>query len=216
MRAAYDNPYLAFLMSAYTVIAYLAITCHMTMVKEFGGIATVVIGNARKALTIVLSFALFPKTGSWLYILGGLLVFGSLTANAYMKEKDHAHKHSNNKDEAGVTKRINDFSGNGGGGSGVSRNEDVDGENFDESDALLGLHEPHHQNHHLDDLNQSSTQQELNSKSTQHTAAAAGGLVGQQQGGSGVGVNVSATGTSRKRTSIGSDRASTGSPSSLI
>ena len=90
--AALSNPYLAFLMIVYTVVAYLAITCHMTMVKEFGGITTVIIGNTRKALTIILSFVLFPKPGSWLYILGGILVFGSLTANAYLKEKESAKR----------------------------------------------------------------------------------------------------------------------------
>ena len=37
-------------------------------------------------MTIVLSFLLFPKPVSQLYFWGGLLVFGSLIANAYMKE----------------------------------------------------------------------------------------------------------------------------------
>jgi hypothetical protein len=59
----------------------------MTMIKEFGGIATVIIGNARKALTIVLSFVLFPKPGSVFYLLGGALVFGGLTLNAVSKER---------------------------------------------------------------------------------------------------------------------------------
>ena len=102
VTVAYSNPYLSLLMIIYTVVAYLAITCHMTMIKEFGGIATVIIGNVRKALTIVLSFALFPKPGSWLYILGGVLVFGSLTANAYIKEQDHARKSKGEAERGGV------------------------------------------------------------------------------------------------------------------
>lgn len=73
-------------MAVYTFLAYIAITFHMTMVKEFGGITAVLVGNTRKAMTICLSFILFPKPISYLYALGGLLVFGSLTANAYMKE----------------------------------------------------------------------------------------------------------------------------------
>ncbi len=56
------------------------------MIKEYGGIATVIVGNARKAMTIVLSFLLFPKPGSIFYIFGGILVFGGLTLNAYSKE----------------------------------------------------------------------------------------------------------------------------------
>lgn len=73
-------------MIIYTVISYAAISVHMTMIKEFGGIATVIIGNARKAMTIILSFILFPKPGSIYYLLGGALVFGGLTLNAYSKE----------------------------------------------------------------------------------------------------------------------------------
>lgn len=73
-------------MIIYTIISYIAISAHMTMIKEFGGIATVIIGNARKSMTIILSFILFPKPGSVFYIIGGILVFGGLTLNAYSKE----------------------------------------------------------------------------------------------------------------------------------
>ena len=38
-------------------------------------------------MTIVLSFILFPKPLSILYLGGGVLVFGSLVGNALMKEK---------------------------------------------------------------------------------------------------------------------------------
>ena len=42
----------------------------------------------RKAITIILSFVLFPKPLSSLYIYGGVLVFGSLCTIAYMKDQD--------------------------------------------------------------------------------------------------------------------------------
>lgn len=74
-------------MVIYTFLAYIAITFHMALVKEFGGIVTVLVGNSRKAITIVLSFILFPKPTSVLYVIGGVLVFGSLVGNAFMKEK---------------------------------------------------------------------------------------------------------------------------------
>ena len=45
------------------------------------------VGNTRKAVTIILSFLLFPKPGSILYLLGGVFVFGSLIGNAVMKER---------------------------------------------------------------------------------------------------------------------------------
>ena len=49
--------------------------------------STVLVGNTRKAMTIVLSFILFPKPYNWMYVAGGILVFGSLIGNALMKEK---------------------------------------------------------------------------------------------------------------------------------
>ena len=48
------------------------------MVQEFGGVTAVIVGNTRKAMTIIISFCLFPKPFSYLYVLGGILVFGSL------------------------------------------------------------------------------------------------------------------------------------------
>eukprot|EP01038_Epipyxis_sp_PR26KG_P014690 gene14690-19736_t len=84
---AFANPHALLLMTIYTFLAYIAITFHMALVKEFGGIITVLVGNSRKAMTIVLSFLLFPKPLSILYVGGGVLVFGSLIGNAFMKEK---------------------------------------------------------------------------------------------------------------------------------
>jgi adenosine 3'-phospho 5'-phosphosulfate transporter B3 len=84
---ALGNPHAFMLMFIYTFLAYVAITFHMALVKDFGGIVTVLVGNARKAMTIVLSFLLFPKPVSILYAFGGLLVFGSLIGNAFMKER---------------------------------------------------------------------------------------------------------------------------------
>lgn len=80
------NPYALYLMAIYTFLAYIAITFHMALVKEFGGIVTVLVGNTRKAVTICLSFVFFPKPMSPLYIWGGILVFGSLVSNAMVKE----------------------------------------------------------------------------------------------------------------------------------
>ena len=84
---ALANPHALFLMIIYTFLAYIAITFHMALVKEFGGIVTVLVGNTRKAITIALSFVLFPKPLSIYYAFGGVLVFGSLIGNAFMKEK---------------------------------------------------------------------------------------------------------------------------------
>ena len=87
-------------MVVYTFLAYIAIGFHMALVKDYGGITTVLVGNTRKAITIALSFMLFPKPGSYLYICGGILVFGSLVGNALMKES----LHSSNSDGRGNKK----------------------------------------------------------------------------------------------------------------
>jgi adenosine 3'-phospho 5'-phosphosulfate transporter B3 len=73
-------------MLIYTFLAYIAIMFHMSLVQEYGGITAVLVGNFRKALTIVLSFLAFPKLYHPYYPIGGILVFGSLTMNAFMKE----------------------------------------------------------------------------------------------------------------------------------
>jgi adenosine 3'-phospho 5'-phosphosulfate transporter B3 len=68
-------------------VAYLAVSCHMTLVHELGSVAAVIVGNARKALTIALSFILFPKPFSMFYVLGVILVFGSVILNVVWKEQ---------------------------------------------------------------------------------------------------------------------------------
>ena len=93
---ALNDSYAFLLMSIYTFLAYVAINFHMTLVQEFGGITAVLVGNTRKAMTIFLSFMLFPKPGSWYYVIGGICVFGSLIGNAYMKERIYSGRGSGN------------------------------------------------------------------------------------------------------------------------
>jgi adenosine 3'-phospho 5'-phosphosulfate transporter B3 len=50
----------------------------MTAIKSFGSVTTVLIGTARKAMTIALSFLLFPKAFSWYNVAGTALVLGGL------------------------------------------------------------------------------------------------------------------------------------------
>lgn len=73
-------------MVVYVFISHIAITCHMTLVQKFGGVAAVLVGNFRKALTICLSFMLFPKPLSIWYLVGGACVFGGLLAQEYTRE----------------------------------------------------------------------------------------------------------------------------------
>jgi adenosine 3'-phospho 5'-phosphosulfate transporter B3 len=62
----------------------------MTLVHELGSVAAVIVGNARKALTIVLSFILFPKPFSIFYVFGVILVFGSVILFVVLKERSQA------------------------------------------------------------------------------------------------------------------------------
>ncbi len=96
---AFANPRALLYMGIYTFLAYVAIGFHMALVKEYGGITTVLVGNTRKALTVVMSFVMFPKPISLLYIFGGIFVFGGLCAVAYYKEIEKKQsKHSGGDD----------------------------------------------------------------------------------------------------------------------
>jgi UAA transporter family len=64
----------------------------MSVVKQYGGVTAVLVGNARKAMTMMLSFLLFPKPFTPEYAIGGMLVLTGLMANVYMKSRQHQHQ----------------------------------------------------------------------------------------------------------------------------
>lgn len=78
---------LPYYIGLYTVISYLAITAHMSIVKKYGGVAAIVVATARKGLTLVLSFLLFPKAFSWYYPAGAVLVLGGLGVASMYKQR---------------------------------------------------------------------------------------------------------------------------------
>eukprot|EP00640_Fibrocapsa_japonica_P005232 CAMPEP_0113949104 /NCGR_PEP_ID=MMETSP1339-20121228/73913_1 /TAXON_ID=94617 /ORGANISM="Fibrocapsa japonica" /LENGTH=209 /DNA_ID=CAMNT_0000956433 /DNA_START=111 /DNA_END=740 /DNA_ORIENTATION=- /assembly_acc=CAM_ASM_000762 len=86
LAALHDYNLLA-CMLIYTFVAYVAISCHMNVVCRYGAITAVLVGNARKAMTICLSFVIFPKPFTMNYFFGAVLVFGGLVASAMAKEK---------------------------------------------------------------------------------------------------------------------------------
>lgn len=49
---------------AYVILSHVAIASHMMVLKEYGGVTAVLVGSTRKAMTIALSFIIFPKVGS--------------------------------------------------------------------------------------------------------------------------------------------------------
>lgn len=82
---AKTNHQLCIYMAMYTAVAYFAVSMHMSVVKRFGGVAAVVLATARKGMTLVLSFLLFPKAFSWFYVWGACLVLGGLLTSSLWK-----------------------------------------------------------------------------------------------------------------------------------
>lgn len=82
---ARTNRLLCIYMTIYTFIAYITISLHMTVVRKFGGVAAVLVATGRKGMTLILSFLLFPKAFSWLYVFGGVLVLGGLLFSSLVK-----------------------------------------------------------------------------------------------------------------------------------
>ncbi len=81
-----NNGNLVTYMIIYTMISYVAISSFMTIVKKYGGVTAVLLGTARKGMTLILSFVLFPKEFSWLYALGATLVLGGLLVVSLVKQ----------------------------------------------------------------------------------------------------------------------------------
>ncbi|KAL7542462.1 hypothetical protein ACHAXR_012315 [Thalassiosira sp. AJA248-18] len=75
-------------MVAYILISHIAVSAHTAVVRKFGGVAAVFVGTARKGLTLILSFALFPKESNWKYVVGGFLVLGGLTVASLEKQRN--------------------------------------------------------------------------------------------------------------------------------
>ena len=64
----------------------------MTIVRRYGGVAAIVVATARKGLTLILSFCLFPKVWSWYYPAGATLVLGGLGVASYYKQQQQQQR----------------------------------------------------------------------------------------------------------------------------
>jgi len=85
-------------MVVYTMISYVAISSFMTIVKKYGGVTAVLLGTARKGMTLILSFLLFPKQFSWLYVLGATMVLGGLLVASLVKQFSKKNKNVDKKE----------------------------------------------------------------------------------------------------------------------
>jgi len=86
LKVLKEDKTLSLYFGVYTVLSYISISCYMTLVKRFGGVSAVVLTTARKAMTILLSFVLFPKGFSWLYVAGSVLVLGAVMIASICKK----------------------------------------------------------------------------------------------------------------------------------
>ena len=80
-----DSSRLCNYIMVYTFVAYIAISFHMSVVRRFGGVTAVLVATGRKGMTLVVSFLLFPKKFSWLYVFGALMVLGGLMMSSLNK-----------------------------------------------------------------------------------------------------------------------------------
>jgi solute carrier family 35 (adenosine 3'-phospho 5'-phosphosulfate transporter), member B3 len=62
----------------YAMVAYVATSFDLTVVRRFGGVTAVLLATARKGMTLILSFVLIPKEFSYYYPMGATLVLGGL------------------------------------------------------------------------------------------------------------------------------------------
>ena len=92
---------------AYIFISHVAVSAHTAVVKKFGGVAAVFVGTARKGMTLILSFVIFPKESNWRYPVGAILVLGGLLVAGLEKQKNKRNKLIRNRsDEETVDTKI--------------------------------------------------------------------------------------------------------------
>lgn len=74
----------------YGASSWVGVCCFVTLTRSFGATAAVVATNARKLLTVTLSFLLFPKPFTAAYALSGAAVVAGVTLHARARKRSHA------------------------------------------------------------------------------------------------------------------------------
>ena len=77
----------------YVVVSYVAVSVHMHSIARFGGVATVLLGTARKSMTIMLSYVIFPdKKITFFTCVGAIVVMGGITFSSLWEVKSKSKK----------------------------------------------------------------------------------------------------------------------------
>ncbi len=69
-------------LALFCACGYFGVTCVAALTKKFGALVSTMTTTARKALTLFLSFFLFPKPATAMHVVGGLLFVLGLTMKA--------------------------------------------------------------------------------------------------------------------------------------
>jgi adenosine 3'-phospho 5'-phosphosulfate transporter B3 len=80
-----SDPYRMFPILLFSISGWFGENFVMLMVKRFGAVATTTTTSARKAVTIIFSFILFPKPFSHVYTLGFFMIFSAIGVGLYQK-----------------------------------------------------------------------------------------------------------------------------------
>lgn len=83
----YHNPHTLLVLLAQALAAYLGLQGYLTIVSRIGGVAAVLLANARKLITIVFSFLLFAKPCTKQHILGLACMIGGVYLGVAAKER---------------------------------------------------------------------------------------------------------------------------------
>ena len=84
--------------------AYLGLKCYLSIIRDYGGVIAVLITNARKVLTISLSFMLFKKAFNERHFIGLILVFVGVYLG-YISKKGHKKKIDNGESLSSPNRR---------------------------------------------------------------------------------------------------------------
>ena len=101
-----DSIRLSHYIMVYTFVAYIAISFHMSVVRRFGGVSAVLVATGRKGMTLIVSFLLFPKKFSWLYVVGAVMVLGGLMMSSLHKIRNKKKNAANSGREGDERKGL--------------------------------------------------------------------------------------------------------------
>jgi len=96
ISAAFDYcvkyPHIYLKIGLLSVLGYLGALTVLTLIKTYGLFIAMSVANARKLFTIILSFMLFPKPFSFIYVVASVFAFAGIGLNIYIKNKEEFHE----------------------------------------------------------------------------------------------------------------------------